>query len=212
MKNLLAVLLLFFTVNTMAEGASSVPQMGKEYDQTTQIIATANPAKIEVIELFWYGCSHCYNFEPTVTSWVKSLSKDVTFKRVPGLPNPSWAPMAKTHYALEALGLTEKLHAKLFEAIHKQKTLDPTNELAAIDWITKESGLNRKKVQEAFNSFSTSTQLNRAAQIFRASGATGVPSLVIDGKYITSLSTTNSNEELVRVANYLINQARNAKK
>lgn len=212
MKNLLAVLMLFFTVNAVAEGPASVPQVGKEYDLTTQIIPSGNPAKIEVVELFWYGCPHCYHFEPAITSWVKNLPKDVIFKRVPGIPNPSWAPMAKAYYALEALGLTEKLHAKLFEAIHKQRTLDPASDLAAIDWITKESGLNRKKVQEAFNSFSTNTQLNRAGQIFRASGATGVPSLVINGKYVTSLSATSSNEELLRVADYLINQVRNAKK
>lgn len=211
MKNLLAVLMLFFTVNAIAEGAASTPQEGKEFAQTTQIIPGSNPAKIEVIELFWYGCPHCYHFEPTLNAWLKNLPKDVTFKRIPGLPNPGWAAMAKAFYALEALGLTEKLHTKLFVAIHQQKTLDPSNELAAIDWVSKEGGLDRKKVQEAFNSFSTSSQLNRAAQIFRASGATGVPSLVINGKYITSLSTTNSNEELIRVTDYLINQARNAK-
>jgi thiol:disulfide interchange protein DsbA len=212
MKNLLAALMFLFTVNVVAEGVNPAPQVGKQYDLTTQVIPSGNPAKIEVIELFWYGCPHCYHFEPTLANWVKNLPRDVTFKRVPGIANPDWAPMAKAYYALETLGLTEKLHVKLFEAIHKQKTLNTYKELAAIDWITKESGLDRKKVEAAFNSFSTVTQLNRATQIFAASGATGVPSLIINGKYITSLSSAKGNDELVRVADYLINQERSKKK
>ena len=144
MKKLLAVWMLFFSVNALAEVAA-VPQQGKQYDTTTQVISSVNPSKIEVIELFWYGCSHCYHFEPKLAEWLKTLPKDVAFKRVPGLPNPGWIPMAKAYYAMEALGLTAKLHAKMFDAIHKQKTLDPTKEVAAIDWITKESGLDRKK-------------------------------------------------------------------
>jgi thiol:disulfide interchange protein DsbA len=203
MKKLIAALMLIISANVMAD-----PQAGTDFNQTTQAIPTDNPAKIEVIELFWYGCSHCYAMEPVLSAWVKKLPPDVYFKRVPGLPRPDWAPMAKAYYAMETLGITEKLHSKLFEAIHKQKTLKPTDERAAIDWITKESGLDRKKIEEAFNSFSSNTKLNRAAQIFRTSGATGVPSLIIDGKTITSSSMAGSNEEALKVADYLINQAR----
>ena len=90
--------------------------------------------------------------------------------------------MAKAYYTLEALGLLEKLHVPLFEAIHKQRALRPDDEAAVIDWITKQGGLDRKKVEAAFNSFSMNTKLMKAAQIFRASGATGVPALIIDGK------------------------------
>jgi len=203
MKKLIAALMLIISANVMAD-----PQAGTDFNQTTQAIPTDNPAKIEVIELFWYGCSHCYTMEPVLSAWVKKLPPDVYFKRVPGLPRPDWAPMAKAYYAMETLGITEKLHSKLFEAIHKQKVLKPTDERAAIDWITRESGLDRKKVEEAFNSFSGNTKLNRAAQIFRTSGATGVPSLIIDGKTITSSSMAGSNEEALKVADYLINQAR----
>lgn len=207
MRKILAALMLIISANLMAD-----PQAGTDFNQTTQAIPTDNPAKIEVIELFWYGCSHCYAMEPVLSAWVKKLPPDIYFKRVPGLPRPDWAPMAKAYYAMETLGITEKLHSKLFEAIHKQKALKPTDERAAIDWITKESGLDRKKVEGAFNSFSSNTQLNRAAQIFRASGATGVPSLIIDGKTITSSSMVGGNEEALKVADYLIIQARAEKK
>ncbi len=93
-----------------------------------------------------------------------------------------------------------------------KKTLRPDDEAAAIDWVTKESGLDRKKVEGAFNSFTSNTQLSRAAQIFRASGATGVPTLIIDGRVFTSSSLVGSNEGALKVADYLINQIRIEKK
>ena len=163
------------------------------------------------MEIFWYGCPHCYHLEPQLAAWVKTLPKDVYFKRVPGLPQPAWAPMAKAYYAMEALGVLDKLHNKLFDAIHKQRVLRPDNEAAVITWITNEGGLDRKKVEAAFNSFSTNTKLMKAAQIFRASGATGVPSLVIDGKYLTSSTMAGGNPQVLQVADQLIEQARKEK-
>lgn len=207
MKNFLAALLLLVSTNIMA----AEPQAGVEFNQTAQNIATDNPAKIEVTELFWYGCPHCHQMEPVLAAWVKKLPQDVYFKRVPGLPRPDWAPMAKAYYAMETLGVLEKLHAPLFDAIHKQKTVKPTDENAAIDWVAKQGGLDRKKVEEAFKSFSTNTKLNRAAQFFRGSGATGVPALIIDGKYITSSTMTGGNEEALRVADYIIANVRKDK-
>jgi thiol:disulfide interchange protein DsbA len=203
---MLAALMLLLSANVMA-----APQMGTEFNQTTQAIPTDNPAKIEVMEIFWYGCPHCYHLEPQLAAWIKTLPKDVYFKRVPGLPQPAWAPMAKAYYAMEALGVLDKLHGKLFEAIHKERTLRPDDEAATITWITNEGGLDRKKVQAAFNSFSNNTKLMKAAQIFRASGATGVPSLVIDGKYITSSTMAGGNTQVLQVANQLIEKARQEK-
>lgn len=206
MRNMLAALMLLLSANVMA-----APQMGAEFNQTAQVIPTDNPAKIEVMEIFWYGCPHCYHLEPQLAAWVKNLPKDVYFKRVPGLPQPAWAPMAKAYYAMEALGVLNKLHGKLFEAIHKQRSLRPDDEAAVITWITNEGGLDRKKVEAAFNSFSTNTKLMKAAQIFRASGATGVPSLVIDGKYLTSSTMAGGNPQVLQVADYLIDNVRKDK-
>jgi thiol:disulfide interchange protein DsbA len=146
--------------------------------------------------------------EAPLNAWVKKLPADVTFKRIPGLPNPSWAPMAKAYYAMETLGVLEKLHAPLFEAIHKQKALNPTDEKAAIDWVTKQAGLDKKKVEAAFGSFSMNTNLNRAANFFKASGATGVPSLVINGQFITSSTMAGNNNAALNTADYIINNIR----
>lgn len=206
-KKSLAVLMLTFSTFALAE----TPTMGSEFDSVTQNIATDNPAKIEVMEIFWYGCSHCYQMEAPLHAWVKKLPSDVYFKRIPGLPNPSWAPMAKTFYAMETLGVSEKLHSKLFEAIHKTKTLNPTDEKAAIDWITAQSGMDKLKVEQAFKSFTINTNLNRAAQVFKSSGATGVPSLVIDGKFITSATMSGGNEQALKTADFIIDNVRKDK-
>jgi len=143
--------------------------------------------------------------------WVKKLPSDVYFKRMPGLPNPSWAPMAKAFYAMETLGVSEKLHTKLFDAIHKTKTLIPTDEKAAIDWMTAQSGMDKIKVEQAFKSFTMNSSLNRAAQIFKATGATGVPSLVIDGKFITSATMNGGNEQALKTTDYIIDNVRKDK-
>lgn len=206
MKSFFAAFLMLFAVAACAD-----PQAGFEYMQTQQAIPTDNPAKIEVTELFWYGCPHCYALEPQLNAWVKKLGKDVEFKRVPGIARPDWAPAAKAYYAMDALGVTEKLHAALFDAIHKQRSVKPNDDASLIDWITRQSGLDRKKVEDAYNSFSVNTKMMRATQIFRASGATGVPSLIIEGKYLTSSTLAGGNEEALKVADYLIDKARKEK-
>ncbi|MDR5172062.1 thiol:disulfide interchange protein DsbA/DsbL [Methylobacillus flagellatus] len=206
MKKLLAALMLLVSATAMAD-----PQLGNEFNQTAKTIKTDNPAKIEVLEIFWYGCPHCYHLEPSLTTWVKKLPQDVYFKRVPGVPRPDWAPAGKAFYALEALNLTEKLHNQLFDAIHKARSVNPTVEAQLIDWITKQGGQDRKKVEEAFNSFSTNNNVVRAMNTFRDSGATGVPAIIIDGRYITSSSMAGGNQNVLKVADYLIENVRKEK-
>lgn len=215
MKKFLATWLLLLSTQVFADAPASAtaaaPKQGVDYDVTVQAIPKDNPAKIEVVELFWYGCPHCYHMDPVLNAWVKKQAADVSFKRIPGLPNASWAPMAKAYYAMETLGVLEKLHTPLFEAIHKTKTLNPTDETATIAWITSQSGFDKAKVEAAYKSFSMDTTLNRAAQYFRASGATGVPSLVIDGKYITSSTMAGDNDKALKVADYIIGNIRKDK-
>ena len=200
MKKLLAALMLFASFNVLAAD----PQLGQEFDKTVQVINTENPSKIEVTEIFWYGCIHCYLMDPILNAWVKKLPADVAFKRVPGLPNPSWAPMAKAFYAMEDLKLSEKLHTALFDAVHKEKILDPTNEGAIID-------LDKAKVEGAFKSFSMNNKLNQAANFFRASGATGVPSFIINGQFITSSTMAGGNEQALKTVDFIVGNIRSDK-
>ncbi len=212
MKKLLSV---FAMLSMLAchQGQAAEPKIGVEFDKTAQIIPSESPNKIEVVEVFWYGCIHCYQMDPLLNEWVKKLPADVVFKRMPGLPQPSWEPMAKAFYAMEDLKVHEKLHAKLFDAIHakngnKKIAID---EKEAIHWVTKESGLDAKKVEDAFNSFSMKSRLGRASQYFRATGATGVPSLIIDGRFITSSTMAGNNDAALKVADYIITNIREDK-
>ncbi len=211
MKKLLLLCMLFISTLGFNLASVAAPQLGQEFDAVAQTIPTDDAKKIEVMEIFWYGCSHCFHMEQPLSAWLKNKPADVSFKRIPGIPNASWAPMAQTYFAMETLGITEKLHSKLFNAIHKEKSLNPTNQKAALDWLVANSGMDRSKVEEAFNSFTVNTNMKRAAQIFRSSGATGVPSLVIDGKYITSGTMAGGNAQALQVTNYIVNNIRESK-
>jgi len=195
-KILITFLMLFSSLSFAIE-----PQVGVNFDKTVQVVPTDNKDKIEITELFWYGCIHCYQMDPMLSDWVKKLPKDIYFKRMPAIPRPDWAPMARAFYAMETLGVADKLHLAIFDAVHKDRTLNPSDEKAILQWVTL-------KLEDAFNSFSMNASLNKAAQVFRASGATGVPTLMIDGKYITSSTMAGGNSEALQIADFIINNVR----
>ena len=211
MKKFLLSLMFILGSVSLSSTVIAAPQAGEQFDAVTQVMPTDNPKKIEVMEIFWYGCSHCYHMEKPLSAWLKTMPADVTFKRMPGIPNASWAPMAQTYFAMESLGVADKLHEKLFQAIHKEKSLNPTDKKAAIDWLTNNSGLDRAKVEETFNSFTVNTNMKRAAQVFRSSGATGVPSLVVDGRFITSGTMAGGNAQALQVVDYITKNVRASK-
>ena len=188
------------------------PKFNENFKQTKNKIATSSPGKIEVIELFWYGCIHCYTMDPYLDKWAEALPDDVVFKRVPAIPRKSWVPGAKAYYALETLGLEKQLHEKLFEAIHKEKDLDPNNEKALIDWVTLNGKLDKKEVKSAFNSFSMDTKLKKSYKIFKEAGATGVPTIIIDGDYMTSSTMAGGEQNAIDITNYIIENIRNDQK
>jgi len=205
MKKYILLLSLFLSTIVFAVE----PKLNANFKQTKKEIETSSPGKIEVIELFWYGCIHCYSMDPYLTKWADSLPNDVIFKRVPAIPRKSWIAGAKAYYALETLGLESKLHEKLFEAIHKEKNLDPNNEKALIDWVTLNGRLDKKEVQSAFNSFSIDTKLKKSYKIFKDAGATGVPTIIIDGNYMTSSTMAGGEQNAIDITNYIIENIRN---
>ena len=207
MKKYIFLLSLFFSTFVFAVE----PKFNDNFKQTKKEIATSSPGKIEVLELFWYGCIHCYSLDPYLHKWEKSLPDYVVFKRVPAIPRKSWVPGAKAFYALESLGLIDELHEKLFDAIHKGKELDPNNEKALINWITLNGKLDKKKVKSAFNSFSIDTKLKKSYKIFKDAGATGVPTLIIDGNYMTSSTMAGGEQNALDITNYIIENIRKDK-
>lgn len=165
--------------------------------------------KVEVVELFWYGCPHCYAFEPAVNQWKKDNQKRVDFVRIPAVfPNrPAWELHARAYYTADLLGVLDKIHGPLFDAIHQQRRrLFNLDELAA---FFAQHGVKEDVFRETMYSFGVQMQLNRAKDLTERYGIDGVPTLVIDGQYRTHASLTNGQENMLKVTDFLVNKATN---
>ena len=161
---------------TGALAQAKPPQAGTDYLVVEKPAGVEAPAgKIEVVEFFWYSCSHCNAFEPALEGWIKRAPKDVVVRRVPVAFQDSFVPQQRLFYTLEAMGLLDKLHAKVFAAIHGEKQ-NLTKADAIVDWVVKQ-GVDKAKFQEQFNSFSVATKATRGTQLQNAYRVEGVPSL-----------------------------------
>jgi len=202
---LAAAILVALSLPAMAQTAA--PQEGREYVRLKNAIPVETGNKIEVIEFFSYGCPHCGEFEPLLHDWVKKLPPDVQFRRVPVSFQPKWVPLAKEYYTLEALGEDSRLSPEVFAAIHS-KGVKLEDEKTFFDWAASH-GLDRKKVEEMYNSFSMSGKMNRALQQAKAFNAQQVPLIVIDGKYVVSTNeNVRSHAAMLPVMDALIVKAR----
>lgn len=162
----------------------------------------AAPGKVEVAEFFWYGCIHCYNLEPLLEGWIPKLPQDVQFRRVPAVFNERWAFDASIYYAFEALGLVEKLHRPLFDAIHKDR-LKTDNPAALTEWLAK-NGVDPKKFDATMKSFGVQSRVKRATQVTAASRIEGTPALMVHGRYTISAEQGRTREGLLATAERLI--------
>jgi thiol:disulfide interchange protein DsbA len=187
--------------------AHAQPKAGVEYRELSTPQPTDSAGKIEVTEFFWYGCPHCYNFEPALEPWVKKLPKDVNFRRVPAMFNDEYAQAARAYYALEAIGEAERLHKALFDAVHTGSRLRVANEAALTEWLGKQ-GVDTKKFAAAYRSFSVEGKLKRAAQLTQVYKIEGVPSMAVNGKYVVNTDNITSFDQLLAVTDYLVDQSR----
>ncbi len=187
--------------------AQAQPKAGVEYRELSAAQPTDTAGKIEVIEFFWYGCPHCYNFEPVLAPWVGKMPKDAQFRRIPAIFNDEWAQGARAYYALEAIGEIPRLHKPLFDAVHTGSRLKVANEAALGEWLGKQ-GVDMKKFAAAYRSFSVEGKVKRAAQLTLAYKIEGVPSMVVNGKYVVITDNIKSFEHLLATADYLIAQSR----
>ncbi len=164
-----------------ADPAAPPFQEGKDYIRLSSPVPTSAPGKIEVVELFWYGCPHCFELEPTVREWLKHKPDNVAFVRIPVSFGANWEPGARAYYAAEALGVLDQIHQPLFDAIHREKRkLSSEDELAA---FFAEHGVDQDAFRKAYNSFQTETQLRRGNQLAQRYGVRGVPAVIVNGKY-----------------------------
>jgi thiol:disulfide interchange protein DsbA len=160
--------------------------------------------KIEVLEFFWYGCIHCYNLEPKLETWLKTLPKDVEFRRVPAVFNERWAHDASIYYAFEAMGLLDKLHRPFFDSIHRDRLrTDNWQNLSA--WLEKQ-GVDTKKFETTFKSFGVQSKTKRAIRLTTGYKIDGTPAMAVHGRY-----TVPSSEGMLGTVNQLVAQVRKQK-
>ena len=177
-------------------------EMGKDYALVEFPQSTTDPKRVEVLELFFYGCPHCFELEPILVPWVKKLPKYAYFRRMPAIFNDSWVPMAKAFYAAEALGVLEKIHTDMFNAIHLQG-INLNSKDTLLRWLGSH-GVDSKKFADAYDSFGVQAKVNEAKQLTAAYGIQGVPSMIVDGKYRTSSSMVGSHQKLLPALDELI--------
>ncbi len=160
--------------------------------------------RIEVLELFWYGCIHCYNLEPALESWTKKLPADVQFRRMPAVFSRQMAHDASIFYAFEALGVLDKVHRPFFDAIHRDR-LRTDNPEALAEWLRK-NGIDPKKFDDVMKSFGVQSKTKRAAQLTVAYKIDGTPAMAVHGRY-----TVSAGDGLLNTVNALIDVARKQK-
>ncbi len=185
--------------------------LGQDYES----IVPAQPVdesdgRIEVVELFWYGCPHCHRFEPYIERWVKRNKDRIHFVRLPAILRNGWAVHARAFYAAEALGVAEKIHKPLFDAIHNQRRkLDDEDSLAR---FFASQGVDEGAFRRAFESFGVDSQVRRAKQMTRRYRAMGTPAVVVDGKYLTDPGMARGFPRLIEVIDYLVGKEERARK
>jgi thiol:disulfide interchange protein DsbA len=190
----------------LASWAQGAPVEGRDYARLAQPLAMPATGKVEVVEFFGYWCPHCNAFEPTLDAWSRKLPADVLFRRVPVAFSAPQEPYAKIFYALEAMGLVEQMHRKVFAAIHVQRQhLEKDSEILA---FMTANGVDGTKFGETYKSFTVASKFKQARQLAEAYHIDGVPTLGIHGRFFTSPSLAGGAEQALRITDQLIQRAR----
>lgn len=196
-----------------AQAQEAIPsadfKAGEHYIELTTPAPTQDPDKIEVAELFWYGCGHCFQFEPVLQDWKKTLPEDVSFREVPALFGGVWNTHAQLFYTVQSLGKLEETHKAIFNAIHVEK-LQLANEAEMIEFL-EPYGISEEQFEKAWSSFGVRSKISEAGRLAKAYRATGVPTLIVNGKYRIEGGMVGGFDGMLEVADYLIAQERQAR-
>ena len=189
-------------VAALAQGG---PQEGRDYKRVETPVPVAE-GKLEVVEFFGYWCPHCHAFEPALDAWAKKLPATVTFRRIPVAFSPGQEPLQRLYYAIEAMGQVDALHRKVFAALHvDRKRLNTESEI--LDWA-KTAGVDATKLGDTMKGFAVATKLRQSKQLADGYRIEGVPTLGIQGRFMTSPSIAGTPERALAVADALIAQSR----
>ena len=198
----------FLSLAAAAWLAASGAALAQQPFTTLSAPQPTEPGKIEVIEFFWYACPHCYHLEPSVVSWSRNAPKDVVFKRMPAASG-SWDKLASVYFTLEAMGILDQYHGKVFEAIHRQN-LNLATPSVREEWLAKQ-GIDVAKYRDVEKSFAVMTKVQRAKQMSASYKVENVPMLVVDGKYVVTAASAGSQERMFQAVDAAIAAARREK-
>ncbi len=174
------------------------------YENLPNPVRTENPDKVEVLEFFWYGCPHCFQFEPHIKTWLETKPDNVEFKSVAAPLNPAWKVHSQAFYAAEILGVLDTFHEPMFNAIHRdKKSMRKPKDIAK---LADSLGIDGDKFEKTMKSFAVDAKIRQSMQKAREVGISAVPTVVINGKYRTSGSVAGSYPNLINVLNQLIAQ------
>lgn len=193
-----------------ARAQGGEPVEGKQYARVNPPVPVGSEGKIEVVEFFWYGCPHCYAFEPALEEWIRHLPADVMFKRVPvAFRQDPFVAHQKLYYALESMGLVEKLQRKVFDELHKDRTKGSklSNPAEISDFIAKQ-GVDKAQFLSVYNSFGVNTKLVQAQKLIAAYQINGVPSLGIHGRFLTDGVMAGNMGTALQITDFLIQKVR----
>ena len=208
---LLTLSLVVFSLSCSAAEEPASPQYvaGVHYDLITPKTWTADPSKIEVAEFFWYGCGHCYSFEPMIKQWKKGMADDMSFRAVPAVWRDVMALHAKAFYTAELLGVGEKVHMAIFQAMNLQRK--PLGSQSDIAGIFTANGVDLETFNKTFTSFGIDSQVRKAQAQGVAAGLTGTPALMVAGKYYVSGRKAGGQADMLKVVDFLVEKERAAR-
>ena len=193
---------------TTAALAADSYEAGKHYSILTNPVPVAAPGKIEVVELFWYGCPHCYHFEPHINAWAKKLPADVNFVHIPAMFGKLWQIHGQLFLTLDSMGVEGKVREAIFKSVQEEGNRLATPEDMA-DFLEKK-GIDKSKFLSTYNSFAIKGQMEKARQLGMAYQITGVPAVIVNGKYRFDIGSAGSPEEVLKLADFLIEKERAA--
>jgi thiol:disulfide interchange protein DsbA len=207
---LLTVSLLVFGIScAVGEDAPVTYVVGTDYDLISPPVRAVDPGKIEVAEFFWYGCGHCYTFEPILEQWKTTLPEDVSFRGIPAIWQEKMELHARAYYAAEALGVLDKMNLIIFQAMNvDRKPLGSQAEIAA---LFAANGVSEEDFNKAFNSFGVKSQVSQATATAKAAGLSGTPALMVNGKYYVSGRKAGAQADMLKVVDFLIEKERAGK-
>lgn len=183
-------------------------QEGTHYEALDSPVRTSVDQGVEVAEVFWYGCPHCYTFKPLVEKWSETLDEDVEFVLLPAALGRAWENHARTFFTLQAMGELDKVHDALFDALAGERR--QLNSPEALAEFVAGHGVDKQAFLDTYESFGVNAQFQKAQAKIRGARITGVPTMLVNGKYKVSASMAGGHEEVLEVVDFLVEKERQA--